>query len=233
MISRRSLPEILKGARGRAAREAGRENRCARDVEASAQLDPTGYLPSQIKQAPTLRDQVSAFDRHHEHELKPGRAHSLAARSARSPYARDVTHAPCTTGRAGPHSRPASRQNRDAAADMVRPPICLGRRLAPQGQRRREPALRPAPELRVPHPELTARLTHAQPPSSRSTLISGFCFAYGRARSRSAGPTAGAAMKESSCRSRARDCFSRTGVVSGGRRTRARSWRSASRPRPC
>ena len=233
MSSGRSLPEILKGTRGRAAREAGRENRCARDVEASAQLDPTGYLPSEIKEAPTLRDQVSAFDRHHEHELKPGRAHSLAARSARSPYARDVTHAPCTTGRAGPHSRPASRQNRDAAADMVRPPICLGRRLAPQGQRRREPALRPAPELRVPHPELTARLTHAQPPSSRSTLISGFCFAYGRARSRSAGPTAGAAMKESSCRSRARDCFSRTGVVSGGRRTRARSWRSASRPRPC
>ena len=66
MISRRSLPEILKGTRGRAAREAGRENRCARDVEASAQLDPTGYLPSEIEQAPTLRDQVSAFDRHHE-----------------------------------------------------------------------------------------------------------------------------------------------------------------------
>ena len=82
MISGRSRPEILKGTRGRAAREAGRENRCARDVEASAQLDPTGYLPSEIKKAPTLRDQVSAFDRHHEHELKPGKAHSLSARSA-------------------------------------------------------------------------------------------------------------------------------------------------------
>jgi len=63
MISGRSLPEILKGTRDRAAREAGRENRCPRDVEASAQLDPTGYRPAEIKDANTLRDQVSALDR--------------------------------------------------------------------------------------------------------------------------------------------------------------------------
>jgi hypothetical protein len=162
MSSGRSLPEILKGTRGRAAREAGRENRCARDVEASA----SSILPATCRQR--SRKRLPCANRSPRstgttnNELKPGRAQSLAARSVRSPYARDVTHAPCTTGRAGPHSRPASRQNRDAAADMVRPPICLGRRLAPQGQRRREPALRPAPELRVPHPELTARLTNRQ-----------------------------------------------------------------------
>ena len=50
MISRPSLPEILKGTRGRAAREAGRENRCPTEVEASARLDPTGYLPSEMKE---------------------------------------------------------------------------------------------------------------------------------------------------------------------------------------
>jgi hypothetical protein len=72
MISGSSLPEVLKGTRDRAAREAGRENRCPREVEASAQLDPIGYPPSEIKEAPTLRDHVSAFDRSREETGRTG-----------------------------------------------------------------------------------------------------------------------------------------------------------------
>ena len=66
------VPEVLEGTRDPAAREAGRENRCPRDVEASAQPDPTGCAPLAIKEAPTLRDHVSAFDRSREETGRTG-----------------------------------------------------------------------------------------------------------------------------------------------------------------
>jgi hypothetical protein len=65
MMIGRSLLSSRAHAIGPRARPAGK-NRCPREVEASAQLDRTGYMPAGIKDAPTLRDQFSPFDQDHE-----------------------------------------------------------------------------------------------------------------------------------------------------------------------
>ena len=91
-------------------------------------LTDSGYLPSEIEQAPTLRDQVSAFDRHHEQRAQ-ARSGSFS-RSTLSAFTRRARRNARTMHDRAGRTAPVSRQ---AARTVTLRPIWSVRRSASVG----------------------------------------------------------------------------------------------------